>query len=499
MPLKKGSSEADISANIAELIRAGHPREQAAAIAYRVAGVDEDSPMRPAYAADMSDEDWSNLVDLFAKWVGEERKEPEHAQDLLTEGLQRARGERIAFDRATVRRIDADGRMHVSMSPISKANVCPYFGREIPGGEAMGLEPERIYQLYRDPGELAKGVATFNNIPLLSKHVAVSAADPQKEFVVGATGSNAEFAAPFLRNSLVIWDASAIAGIQTNEQRELSSAYRYVADMTPGVSPEGVPYDGRMTEIVGNHVALVPVGRAGADVLVSDSLPEELTPMKLSKAAAARAALHAVLLPQLAQDSAPAEIRKLTAKVTTAEKLAEDAAKAFPDAKIDVKALAKSIQFALDEAEEEPKKPDAAEDEDDEDKKGEDEDDEKKGEDEDEEDEPKAMDAATIALIRADARKDALKAVKALRDAEADVRPLVGEIAAMDSAEDVYRFAMDSLGIDHKGVHPSAYPALIKLAKAGSATKKTDSIAMDAAHSKNFAERFPTAGRVLKV
>lgn len=406
----------------------------------------------------------------------------------------------LAFDRATVRRIDADGRLHVEVSPISKANVCPYFGREIPGGEAMGLEPERLYQLYRDPGELAKGVATFNNIPLLSRHIAVSAQDPQKEFVVGATGSNAEFADPFLRNSLVIWDASAIAGVQTNEQRELSSAYRYVADMTPGVSPEGVPYDGRMTEIVGNHVALVPVGRAGADVLVSDSLPEELIPMKLSKAAAARAALHAVLLPQLAQDSAPAEIRKLTAKATTAQKLAEDAAKAFPEAKIDVAALTKSIQFALDEAEEEPKKPDTAEDEDDEDKKAEDEDDEKKAEDEDDEkDEPKAMDASTIALIRADAKKDALQAVKALREAEADVRPLVGEIAAMDSAEDVYRFAMDSLGIEHKGIHPSAYPALIKLAKERNASKKPDSFAMDAAHSSDFAKRFPTAGRVLKV
>ena len=405
----------------------------------------------------------------------------------------------LAFDRATVRRVDADGRLHVAISPISKANVCPYFGREIPGGEAMGLDPDRIYQLYRDPGELAKAVATFNNIPLLSRHIAVSAADPQKEFVVGATGSNAEFAAPFLRNSLVIWDASAIAGVQTNEQRELSSAYRYVADMTPGVSPEGVPYDGRMTEIVGNHVALVPVGRAGADVLVSDSLPEELTPMKLSKAAAARAALHAVLLPQLAQDSAPADIRKLTAKVTTAQKLAEDAAKAFPEAKIDVVALTKSIQFALDEAEEEPKKPDTAEDEDDEDKKGEDEDDEKKAEDEDDEkDEPKAMDAATVVLIRADAKKDALKAVKALREAEADVRPLVGEIAAMDSAEDVYRFAMDQLGIEHKGVHPSAYKALIALAKSKT-DKKPDSFAMDAAHSSDFAKRFPKAGRVLKV
>ncbi|ANI18580.1 hypothetical protein A9C11_23060 [Pseudomonas citronellolis] len=422
---------------------------------------------------------------------------------MLTEGLQRARGERIAFDRATVRRIDADGRLHVSVSPISKANVCPYFGREIPGGEAMGLDPDRIYQLYRDPGELAKAVATFNSIPLLSKHIPVSAADPQKEFVVGATGSNAEFVDPFLRNSLVIWDASAISGINTNEQRELSSAYRYVADMTPGISPEGVPYDGRMTEIVGNHVALVPVGRAGADVLVSDSLPEELTPMKLSKAAAARAALHAVLLPQLAQDSAPAEIRKLTDKVTTAEKLAEDAAKAFPEAKIDVAALTKSIQFALDEAEEEPKKPEGANDNDDEEeeKKRKEEEEraaaEKQAKDE-EEKEKKAMDAA-ISKAREDAKTDAMKAMKALREAEADVRPLVGEIAAMDSAEDVYRFAMDSLGIEHKGVHPSAYPALIKLAKAGSATKKPDSIAMDAAHSSDFAKRFPTAGRVMKV
>lgn len=38
MPLKKGSSREDISENIAELIRAGHSRAQAAAIAYKVAG-----------------------------------------------------------------------------------------------------------------------------------------------------------------------------------------------------------------------------------------------------------------------------------------------------------------------------------------------------------------------------------------------------------------------------------------------------------------------------
>jgi hypothetical protein len=38
MPLREGSSKAVIQANIAELIRAGHKPDQAAAIAYDKAG-----------------------------------------------------------------------------------------------------------------------------------------------------------------------------------------------------------------------------------------------------------------------------------------------------------------------------------------------------------------------------------------------------------------------------------------------------------------------------
>ncbi|MFY3690853.1 DUF2213 domain-containing protein, partial [Achromobacter xylosoxidans] len=45
----------------------------------------------------------------------------------------------LAFDRATVRRIDVDGRMHVEISNISKATVNPYRGSEIPDWEALGL------------------------------------------------------------------------------------------------------------------------------------------------------------------------------------------------------------------------------------------------------------------------------------------------------------------------------------------------------------------------
>jgi hypothetical protein len=38
VPLKKGSSEEAISANIGELVKSGHPQKQAIAIAMNVAG-----------------------------------------------------------------------------------------------------------------------------------------------------------------------------------------------------------------------------------------------------------------------------------------------------------------------------------------------------------------------------------------------------------------------------------------------------------------------------
>ena len=68
--------------------------------------------------------------------------------------------ERLAFDRGSVRQIDKVGRLQVERSNISKANVCGYYGREIPNSEALGLEPDRLYMLYRDPDELRKAAKT---------------------------------------------------------------------------------------------------------------------------------------------------------------------------------------------------------------------------------------------------------------------------------------------------------------------------------------------------
>ena len=374
----------------------------------------------------------------------------------------------MAQDRS-MRSYDEDGRLHVETSNISKSTVNPYYGSEIPNHDKLGLEPTKVYYMLRDPEELEKAVQTFNNLPLLSKHIPVSADEPQKDVIVGTTGSDAKFEDGYLKCSLAVWDSEAIAGIESGEQMELSSAYRYVADMTPGEF-KGMRYDGVMRDIVGNHVALVDVGRAGRDVVVSDADPfSERKVMKLKKGAKAR--IHAVLKPLMAQDAelSPDELLQVIGSLTNEVQTAEDE---------DDKEL-----LPTDEAAEEVGT--------DEEETAADEDVEKVAEDEDEESEAPqppeqaqdrgiskvAMDKAIAAAVSQERKR-----MQALATAQREVAHIVGDVA-MDSAEDVYKFALEQQGVDVSGVHPSAYRAMV-----GMFGKSSPKVAMDSANaaSKQF-------------
>jgi hypothetical protein len=52
-----------------------------------------------------------------------------------------------------------------------------------------------------------------------------------------------------------------------------------------------------------------------------------------------------------------------------------------------------------------------------------------------------------------------------LAQAKTDVAPLVGQVIAMDSADEVYKFALNQVGVKTDGVHPSAYPAMLQMYK----------------------------------
>lgn len=429
----------------------------------------------------------------------------------------------LALDKESVRTIDTDGHMHVSRTPISKANICEYWGNEIPNWEALGLQGDRTYKLYRDPEELAKGASTFARKPILIRHTPISSDEHPSDLTVGTIGDDVEFAAPFLMAPLTIWDQKGIDLIESGKQKELSCGYRYTPVMVSGTTDSGESFDGRMTNIVANHLALVEEGRAGPDVVVGDSAlseqipetePENTAMVKTlsRKALVAHGALSAYLAPKLAKDAKinvalaldgvtaknfdakiPAIVESV--KKLTAGKLAKDAKlddiTIALDAMKDVEAEDGEMpgQAALDADEPDDKKSkmkaflkdklseddmkacDAMMDDDQEamdekdDKGAEDEEKDDKGAEDEEKDEKvdkKAMDAA----IRATARETEKRVVARMRDlrlAENEVLPYVGKLAiACDSATEVYKHALDAMKIDVSDVHPSAFRAILR-------------------------------------
>lgn len=357
-----------------------------------------------------------------------------------------------AFD-ATARTTDTDGRLHIAKSHISKATVNPYYGSEIPNSEKLGLIPTQVYYMFRDPIELARGASTFARLPILKKHIPVSAAAPRQDLIVGSIGSDVEFNDPYLDADVCIWDAGAIAGIETDQVREFSCAYHYVAVMEPG-EYHGQRYDGRMTEIRGNHLALVEAGRAGSDVLAAD---EEIKPMaKTTKLGKALIVTLGGMSTKLAQDSATIALVGMAKKKTfNAEKVSGELIAL--DADLDPKKLTAAFDalLALDA-----------------DKPAEDEEDDVIPGDEDETEEEKKKRLAADNDKDDDKVKTAMDALETklraeLRDTDEArrlVRSVVGDVIGMDSAPAIYAYALDEMKVEHAGVEGT--PALRAMFKA---------------------------------
>ena len=110
----------------------------------------------------------------------------------------------------------------------------------------------------------------------------------------------------------------------------------------------------------------------------------------------------------------------------------------------------------------------------------------------------RAMDAAIKTVV-----EEERKAQHAIRKAEREVRPWVGDLAMDEalSSDDVYRIALTTLGV--KGldkIHPSAYPTILSYQPKPGATRSNapsgTRVAMDAATQKGFRERFPDVDRI---
>lgn len=342
---------------------------------------------------------------------------------------------RLAYDRSS-RAVDADGRLHVAVNRLTCATVSPYLGSEVPDAQKLGLDPDRIYQILRPAEELRKAAPTFRNIPLLSEHVPVSAADHRPDLVIGSTGSDVKFEGPWLVGSLVIWAADAIAAIQSGERRDLSAAYRYRAVREVGTF-NGQPYTLKMVDIAANHIAAVPEGRVPGAV-VGDAAPT-FTETTMPDVSRVIEALRGKLNPEDL-----AEIIKL---LTDGDDIAADDPPPWPGT---------------------PRPPS----------------------------DPRHPSIYPGRTTMDSTTRRAVRALQAVQAAQQDVAPTVGHIAA-DSAEGVYLEALRRMGHRTAGLHPTGakpiFEALRSRRRQGGAY-----VSMDAASEKSYAERFPHAARILR-
>lgn len=190
----------------------------------------------------------------------------------------------IALD-SSHREYDNNGFLHVKACNLTKEQVAPYYGREIPNYEQAGFDPDTVYYGYRSAEELSRPetVKSINGIPIQLRHHLDYPDAPAKDTRVGQTGTDGVWQAPYLKNSLHILDKAGMDAIN-GDCKELSLAYAYRPEFVSGETADGTHYDFVMRDILAQHLALVESGRAGRDVVVCDSsLKEDEMPIEEKK------------------------------------------------------------------------------------------------------------------------------------------------------------------------------------------------------------------------
>jgi hypothetical protein len=235
--------------------------------------------------------------------------------------------------------------------------------------------------------------------------------------------------------------------------------------MTGGIF-DGKSYDGVMRNIKGNHVALVPEGRAGHDVKVADSAMEGgenmgwMEKMKelLFDIITDKEALKDIMNENekitQTEEQTPAAAPEQATDVEPVDELADEvrqmmvAAGLDPEDKATQKAFLAGMAAGkpVEDADEEAPAQDACKDE------------EVPAEDACKDEEP------------ATAQDGALVHDKAfyagLYKAAEDVAPFIGKVSnpfAFDSAADIYKKALDKAGIITDGIDPSAFGAMVSM------------------------------------
>lgn len=176
-------------------------------------------------------------------------------------------------DIATEREYTPEGFLKVP-ARISRTGIQNYTAAEL--GIDDG-DPTRMIRVYRPPAEVFKpeSLASFAGKPVVDNHPAeLLTSKTAKQFTVGMSMEDVVRDGMFAKTNIVVTDDATIKKIESGKV-ELSNGYTADIEMISGVTDDGDEYDAIQTNILGNHIAIVKRGRAGASCCVSDNFPEQ--------------------------------------------------------------------------------------------------------------------------------------------------------------------------------------------------------------------------------
>lgn len=180
----------------------------------------------------------------------------------------------MLHDRAPIERIRrlADGRV-AAVAKFARTGCYTYAGSEV------GRPDLASVTVYRDEAEVFSedAMASFGHKAITLGHPpeGVTAAN-WKRVSVGFTEGRVARDGGFVEIPLMLADASAVEALDRGE-RELSAGYSCQLIWGDGVAPDGTKYQAKQTKISGDHIAIVPSGRAGGACRLGDAATNDST------------------------------------------------------------------------------------------------------------------------------------------------------------------------------------------------------------------------------
>lgn len=202
--------------------------------------------------------------------------------------------------------------------PIARTGPQDYLAREM----MLDGDPERVVTVQRYPEDVfeAATLASFEGKPVTDGHPPENVGPENYAAYTKGHVQNVHRSGEYIVADLYINDANLAEEVRNNVKREVSCGYlcSYV--------PDGSGY--RQSNIRGNHVAVVPKGRAGSTVAIQDTAPEAEKGRNKPMSEFWKSVLTAFGM--AAKDASPEELDKMVE--TTATALDAEPAEKAPEA-----------------------------------------------------------------------------------------------------------------------------------------------------------------------